>query len=93
LRAHLHPGRDLLGEDLLAADAVRGQRVQLRLQFLGEGGTTGVADPDVADAPSSLCGAGGGVPGRHGWPGFRSAGVITRNNFASRATLVKRPVW
>jgi hypothetical protein len=47
LRAHLDPGRDLLGEDLLAADAVRGQRVQLRLQFLGEGGAAGVADPDV----------------------------------------------
>jgi hypothetical protein len=29
-------GADLLREDLVAPDAVRAERVQLRLQFLGE---------------------------------------------------------
>ena len=37
--------------------------------------------------------SGTGVPGRHGWPGPRSAGVGTRRSLASRGTLVKRPVW
>lgn len=47
----------------------------------------------AAEGRSSLSGAGGGMPGRHGWPGLRSAGVITRNSFARRGILVKRPVW
>lgn len=42
---------------------------------------------------SGSMGAGAGVPGRHGWPGPRSAGVGTRRSFASRGTFVKRPVW
>src|SRR5487761_355075 len=42
---------------------------------------------------SGARGAGGGVPGRHGWPGPRSAGVGTRSALASRGTLVNRPVW
>ncbi len=37
--------------------------------------------------------SGTGVPGRHGWPGPRSAGVGTRRSLASRGTLVKRPVF
>ncbi len=37
--------------------------------------------------------SGTGVPGRHGWPDPRSAGVGTRKSLASRYTLVKRPVW
>jgi hypothetical protein len=36
LRADSHAAGDLLGEDLLARDAVRGQRVELGLEFLGE---------------------------------------------------------
>ncbi len=40
-------GRDLLGEDLVARDAVRSQGIELGLEFLGEVGTTGVADADV----------------------------------------------
>jgi hypothetical protein len=27
------------------------------------------------------------MPGRHGWPGPRSAGVWTRSNFVNRATF------
>ncbi|WP_260478262.1 hypothetical protein [Nonomuraea sp. WAC 01424] len=42
---------------------------------------------------SSLSGGGGGVPGRQGRPGFRSAGVATRSSSASRGTLANRPVW
>ncbi|MGK4585779.1 hypothetical protein [Kitasatospora sp. HPMI-4] len=37
--------------------------------------------------------AGGGVPGRQGRPGPRSAGVDTRSSLASQGTFVKRPVW
>lgn len=42
---------------------------------------------------SRSIGAGGGVPGRHGRPGPRSAGVGTRSTFFSRGTMVKRRVW
>jgi hypothetical protein len=42
LRTDFDPGRDLLPRY-----PVRGPRVQLRLQFLGEGGAAGVADPNV----------------------------------------------
>ncbi|CDR17522.1 predicted protein [Streptomyces iranensis] len=41
---------------------------------------------------SGSIGAGGGLPGRHGRPGTRSAGVGTRSAFFSRGTLVKRRV-
>lgn len=37
--------------------------------------------------------AGTGLPGRHGCPGLRLAGVGIRSSFASFGTLVKRPVW
>ena len=47
LRADPHAGGDLLGEDLFARDAVRGQRIQLGLEFLGQVGAAGVADADV----------------------------------------------
>ena len=40
-------GADLLREDLVAPDAVRAERVQLRLQLLGEVRAAGVPDPDV----------------------------------------------
>ncbi|XDO63725.1 hypothetical protein HEP84_55040 [Streptomyces sp. RLB1-33] len=46
-----------------------------------------------APGASASAGAGGGVPGRHGCPGPRSAGVGTRSSFASRGTFVNRPVW
>ena len=36
LRADSRAGGNPLGEDLLARDAVRGQRVELGLEFLGE---------------------------------------------------------
>jgi hypothetical protein len=42
---------------------------------------------------SGSIGAGGGVLGRHGRPGPRSAGVGTRSAFFSRGTMVKRRVW
>ena len=47
LRAHPDPGADLLGEDLVSDDAVRGEGVQLRLEFLGQRRASGVADSDV----------------------------------------------
>lgn len=42
---------------------------------------------------SGSIGAGGGVPGRHGRPGTRSAAVETHSAFFSRGTMVKRRVW
>jgi len=42
---------------------------------------------------SASISAGGGVPGRHGCPGLRSAGVGTRSAFFRRGTMVKRRVW
>ncbi|MFD6906494.1 hypothetical protein ACE1N8_32025 [Streptomyces sp. DSM 116494] len=45
--------------------------------------------PRAASAASDN-GVGGGVPGRHGRPGPRSAGVGTRSAFFSRGTMVKR---
>jgi hypothetical protein len=36
LRADLDPGADLLAEDLVSADAVLGERVQLRVELLAE---------------------------------------------------------
>src|SRR6266851_3449399 len=42
---------------------------------------------------SGAIAGGTGVPGRHGCPGPRSAGVATRSSLDSRGTLVKRPVW
>jgi hypothetical protein len=47
LRADQHPGADLLGEDLIPADAVGGEGVELRLQFLRQGAAPRVSDPDV----------------------------------------------
>jgi hypothetical protein len=47
LRAHVDAGGDLLSEDLVPGDAVRGQRVELGLKFLGEVRARGVADADV----------------------------------------------
>jgi hypothetical protein len=44
---HPDAGGDLLGEDLVAADAVRFQGVELGLEFLGQVRAAGVADPDV----------------------------------------------
>ena len=67
-------GADLLGEDLVATDAVRVERVQLRLQFLGEVRAAGVPDADVGARGVGDGGVGGGVPGRQGWPGPRSVG-------------------
>lgn len=47
LRADPHAGGDLLGEDLVAWDAVRGQRIELRLEFLGQVRAPRIADADV----------------------------------------------
>jgi len=47
LRADPHAGGHFLGEDLLAGDAVRGEGVELGLEFLGEVRAAGVADADV----------------------------------------------
>jgi hypothetical protein len=38
-------GQGLRAEDLVPGDAVCGERVELRLQFLGEGRAAGVVDP------------------------------------------------
>ncbi len=46
-RADPDAGADLLGEDLVARDAVRAERVQLRLQLLGEVAAEGVPNADV----------------------------------------------
>lgn len=46
-----------------------------------------------ASGVSGAVGAGGGVSGRHGCPGRRSAGVGMRSSLASRGTVVKRRVW
>lgn len=37
--------------------------------------------------------AGGGVPGRQGWPGPWSAGGGTQSSLASPVTFLNRPVW
>jgi hypothetical protein len=47
LGAHPNPGADLLAEDFVPGDAVRGERVQLRVELLAEGRAAGVADADV----------------------------------------------
>ena len=44
LRADLHPGADLLGEDRITARVL--QRLQLAGKLLGRGRTPGVPDPD-----------------------------------------------
>lgn len=45
--ADLDAGADLLAEDLVAVDAVLGERVQLRIEFLPERRATGVSSADV----------------------------------------------
>ncbi|GAA3650688.1 hypothetical protein GCM10022420_027850 [Streptomyces iranensis] len=47
LRADPHPGADLLAEDLVAGDAVLGERVELGVEFLPEDRAACVADADV----------------------------------------------
>jgi hypothetical protein len=47
LGADPDPGADLLGEDLVSGDAVRGKRVELGLQLLRQRAAAGVADADV----------------------------------------------
>ncbi len=47
LRANPHAGGDLLGEDLVAGNAVCGEGVELGLEFLGQVRAAGVADADV----------------------------------------------
>src|SRR5260370_41156725 len=44
LGADPDPGADLLGEDLVSGDAVRGERVELGLQLLRQRAAAGVAD-------------------------------------------------
>ena|GEM_PF-2549039 len=48
LRPDPYAGGDFLGEDLLAADAVRFQGIELGLEFLGEVRAAGVAYPDIS---------------------------------------------
>jgi hypothetical protein len=50
LSANACAGADLLGEHLIALDAGLGERVQLRLEFLGERRGSGVPDADVTDS-------------------------------------------
>lgn len=47
LRADTDPGADLLGEHFVARDAVLGEGVELRLEFLGERRAPRVPDTDV----------------------------------------------
>jgi hypothetical protein len=63
LGADPHPGADLLGEDLVAGDAMRGEGVELGLQLLRQRAAAGVADADV-----------GGGPVVGDWPGRRGTG-------------------
>ncbi|MBB5782276.1 hypothetical protein [Nonomuraea jabiensis] len=70
LGPHFEASGDLLTEDFAAVDAVRFQGLQLGLEFLTEAGAAGVADADVGCGSIKVDGgAGGGVPGRQGWPG------------------------
>lgn len=69
------PAADLLGEDLVPGDALRAERVQLRLELLSEVAAAGVPDADARPGAPVSGAAGGGVPGRQGWQGPRSAGV------------------
>lgn len=91
-----NPGADLLREDLVPGDVLGGERVELCPEFVGEGRAARVSDADVRAGGVRGDGRrrrGAGVPGRPGCRGPRSAGVGTRRSFASRGTLVKRPVW
>lgn len=68
LRADPDPGTDLLTEDLVSADAVLGERVQLRVELLAEVRATGIADADVRARQTGVDGRRHRLAGSPGLP-------------------------
>ena len=96
LRADPDAGADLLGEHLVALDAVLGQGVELRLEFLGERRAAGVPDADVGGRGVRREGVwdrGAGAP-RLAGPAVGGGGTrrrVTQGSSAAKASTPPAP--